>query len=328
MSVIALSGLYAAIPSPSQSVWQLGPFPVRAYAVAILAGIFAAAWLTSKRWVARGGTSEQVINITFWAVPFGIVGGRIYHVFSSPEAYWGKGGDPISALYIWQGGLGIWGAIALGAVGAYIGCRKEGVRFSAFADAVAPGLLLAQALGRLGNWFNQELFGSSTTLPWGLEIDPGIVANMGYVPGTLFHPTFLYEMLWNLAAAALLLYLDKRFRLGYGRVFWAYVVLYTAGRLWIEMLRIDPAEQVLGLRLNVWTSILVLIGGIVAFVIQSRRHPAREDSIYLLGHGPEAEVLEDADVDASSSPDVVVSAHSETPKGSGAGIVDESEDEE
>lgn len=273
--------LIASIPSPSENVWNLGPFPLRAYALAILAGIFVAAWLTSKRWVARGGNTDQVINITFWAVPFGIVGGRIYHVFSSPAAYWGEGGNPVKALYIWEGGLGIWGAIAFGAVGAYIGCRREGVRFGSFADAVAPGLLVAQALGRLGNWFNQELFGAPTTLPWGLEVDPAIIARFGEPAGTLFHPTFLYEMIWNLAAAGLLLYLDRRFRLGHGRVFWLYVVTYTLGRLWIEMLRIDEAELVLGLRLNVWTSIVVGVAGVVAFILIGRKHQGREESVFV-----------------------------------------------
>lgn len=276
-----VSRVIASIPSPSENVWNLGPFPLRGYALAILAGIFVAAWLTSKRWVARGGNTDQVINITFWAVPFGIIGGRIYHVISSPAAYWGEGGDPVKALYIWEGGLGIWGAIAFGAVGAYIGCRREGVRFASFADAVAPGLLVAQALGRLGNWFNQELFGGPTTLPWGLEVDPAIVARFNEPAGTLFHPTFLYEMIWNLAAAALLLYLDRRFRLGHGRVFWLYVVTYTLGRLWIEMLRIDEAELVLGLRLNVWTSIIVGIGGAVAFILIGRKHQGREESVFV-----------------------------------------------
>lgn len=276
-----IATLAASIPSPSQGVWHLGPVPLRAYALAIIAGIIAAAWLTSKRWAARGGDPEEVITITYWAVPFGIVGGRIYHVFSSPDAYWGEGGEPIRALYIWQGGLGIWGAVALGAVGAYIGCRREGVRFSSFADAVAPGLLVAQAIGRLGNWFNQELFGGPTTLPWGLEVDPAVAVAAGETAGTLFHPTFLYELLWNLAAAALIIWLDRRYRLGGGRVFFLYVALYTAGRVWIEMLRIDPAEQVLGLRLNVWTSILLGLGAVVAFVVATRRGAPREPTVYL-----------------------------------------------
>lgn len=279
----------ASIPSPSQSVWYLGPFPIRAYALAIMAGIVAAVFIARKRWADRGGDPDTVLEISFWAVPFGILGGRIYHVVSSPDAYFGPGGNPVRALFIWEGGLGIWGAIALGAVGAWIGARRQGVSFVVFADVVAPALLVAQAIGRLGNWFNQELFGGPTTLPWGLEIDPASPTFPdGYPPDTLFHPTFLYEMLWNLAAAVLLLWLDKRFRLGHGRVFWAYVVAYTTGRLWIELLRIDPAETVLGLRLNVWTSILVGLGALVAFVWVGRRHPGRETSV--LREAPGAEV--------------------------------------
>lgn len=274
--------LPAAIPSPPESVWYLGPVPLRAYALAILAGIVAAVWLTQRRWAARGGDPETVLEIAYWAVPFGIVGGRIYHVFSSPDAYFGADGDPAKAFAIWEGGLGIWGAIALGAVGAYIGCRRQGVSFAVFADSVAPGLLVAQAIGRLGNWFNQELFGSPTDLPWGLRIDPASPTFPDGLPAdTLFHPTFLYEMVWNLAAAAVLIWADRRFRLGHGRVFWLYVVLYTAGRVWIEALRIDPAETVLGLRLNVWTSILVGCAALVAFIVVGRRHPGRETTVQL-----------------------------------------------
>ncbi|QCB93474.1 prolipoprotein diacylglyceryl transferase [Cellulomonas shaoxiangyii] len=272
--------LAAGIPSPSQAVWHLGPFPLRAYAFAILLGIVAAAVITRRRWAERGGDPETVLDIAYWAVPFGIVGGRIYHVLSSPDAYFGPGGDPVRALFIWEGGLGIWGAVAFGAVGAWIGCRRHGVRLAPFADALAPGLLVAQAIGRLGNWFNQELFGGPTTLPWGLQIDDAHLP-AGFEPGTLFHPTFLYEMLWNLAAAALLVWLDRRFRLGHGRVFWLYVALYCAGRLWIEMLRIDPAETVLGLRLNVWTSVVVGVGALVAFVVVGRRHPGRDTTLLL-----------------------------------------------
>lgn len=279
---VAHETLLASIPSPSVGVWHLGPLPLRAYSFAILVGIFVAAWMTGRRWEARGGSVDDMYTIVYWAVPFGIVGGRLYHVISSPAKYFGEGGRPIEALAVWEGGLGIWGAIALGAVGAYIGCRRTGVRFSSFADAVAPGLLVAQAIGRLGNWFNQELFGGPTTLPWGLEISARHLP-AGYAEGTLFHPTFLYEMLWNLAAAALLIALDRRFRLGRGRVFWLYVVFYTAGRLWIELLRIDPAEHVLGLRLNVWTSIVVGLLGVVAFVLQGRRHDSREDSVFVDG---------------------------------------------
>lgn len=264
------SVLLASIPSPSQAEWYLGPIPLRGYALSILAGIVIAVWLTIRRFKARGEDPEVVYDITLWAVPFGIIGGRLYHVISSPRAYFGEGGDPIKAFYIWEGGLGIWGAIALGAVGAWIGCRRANVKFSTFADAVAPGLLIAQATGRLGNWFNQELFGGPTTLPWGLEIDDAHLP-AGFESGTLFHPTFLYELLWCLAAAALLLYLDRKIKFRPMQLFFLYIALYTLGRLWIEMLRIDTAEMVLGLRLNVWTSILVLVGGTLAYIWAGRR---------------------------------------------------------
>ncbi|MEN5073411.1 prolipoprotein diacylglyceryl transferase [Isoptericola cucumis] len=285
------AAVHAAIPSPPEHTWYLGPVPLRAYALAILAGIVVAVWMTMKRWVARGGIADDVLDIAFWAVPFGIVGGRIYHVFSTPDPYWGEGGDPVSALYVWEGGLGIWGAVALGGVGAWIGCRRKGVSLAVFADALAPGLLVAQAVGRLGNWFNQELFGAPTTLPWGLQIDPAYfpvdpATGAAYAEGTLFHPTFLYEMIWNLAAAAFLIWLDRRYRLGHGRVFWAYVAVYTLGRVWIEMLRIDTAEHVLGLRLNVWTSIIVGLGAVVAFVVIGRLRSGREAGVWLPGRAP------------------------------------------
>lgn len=270
----------ASIPSPPHNEWHLGPFPVRAYALAILVGIVAAVLICQRRWKDRGGDPDTVLEVSFWAVPFGIVGGRLYHLITSPDAYFGEGGHPWRAFAIWEGGLGIWGAIALGGVGAWIGCHRAGVRLAPFADALAPGLLVAQALGRLGNWFNQELFGGPTTLPWGLRIDDAHLP-AGYAPGTLFHPTFLYEILWNLAGAVLLVWLDRRFRLGHGRVFWAYVMIYTSGRLWIEMVRIDDAHHFLGVRLNVWTAAIVFVGALVAFVMVGRRHPGRDTTLLL-----------------------------------------------
>jgi prolipoprotein diacylglyceryl transferase len=275
-----VTSLLAGIPSPSQGVWYLGPVPVRAYALAILAGIAVAVWLGERRWRQRGGQPGVVADVAVWAVPFGIVGGRLYHVISSPDAYFGPGGDPLQAFAIWQGGLGIWGAIALGALGAWIATRRAGVRLAPFADAVAPGILLAQAVGRLGNWFNQELFGGPTDLPWGLQIDPEH-RPPGFEDVATFHPTFLYEALWSTATALLLIWADRRFRLGHGRVFFGYVVLYTLGRLWVEMLRIDPAETVLGLRLNIWTSLLVCLLGVVAFVVSARRYPGRDEDVRL-----------------------------------------------
>jgi phosphatidylglycerol---prolipoprotein diacylglyceryl transferase len=264
----------AVLPSPTQGVWELGPLPIRAYALCIVAGIIAAVLITEKRWVARGGAPGDVLDIAVWAVPFGIIGGRLYHVISSPRAYFGAGGDPLRAFAIWEGGLGIWGAIALGGVGAWIACRRRGIPLPAFADALAPGLLVAQAIGRLGNWFNNELFGGATDLPWRLRIyewDAGRAVRgpdgepivLGY-----FHPTFLYELLWNLAAAAFVIWADRRFRLGHGRAFALYVISYCVGRLWIELLRTDPAEHFFGIRLNVFTSIIVGLLAVAYFIWQ------------------------------------------------------------
>ncbi|GAB3303349.1 prolipoprotein diacylglyceryl transferase [Geodermatophilus aquaeductus] len=261
----------AAIPSPAQGVWELGPFPLRAYALCIIAGIVAACWITEKRWVARGGRPGEVLDIAVWAVPFGIIGGRIYHVITTPQPYFGENGDPLRAFAIWEGGLGIWGAIALGGVGAWIACRRRGIPLPAFGDAIAPGLLVAQAIGRLGNWFNQELFGRPTTLPWALEIDP-VHRPDGFAAFATFHPTFLYELLWNLAAAAVVVWADRRFRLSHGRAFALYVALYCAGRLWIELLRIDAANRILGVRLNVFTCIVVGLLA-VAYMVWQRGRP-------------------------------------------------------
>ena len=267
--------LLTAIPSPEDGVWNLGPVPLRAYAMCIIAGIFIAVWVGQRRWEDRGGDRALISDVAIWAVPFGIVGGRLYHVISSPDAYFGAGGNPIKAFAVWEGGLGIWGAIALGGVGAWIACRRAGVRLPPLADALAPALALAQAAGRWGNWFNQELFGGPTSLPWALQIDPQF-RPVGFEEVATFHPTFLYESLWNIGVALLVVWADRRWRLGHGRVFALYVAAYTVGRGWIEYLRIDPAEDVLGLRLNVWVSLLVLLGAIAYLVVSNRRHPGRE----------------------------------------------------
>ncbi len=277
--------ILASIPSPGQGVWHLGPLPIRAYALCIIAGVVVAIWVGERRWVARGGAKGQVGDIAIWAVPFGLVGGRLYHVITDPELYFTKGANPVAALYVWQGGLGIWGAIALGAVGAWIGCRRAGIRLPALMDALAPGVVLAQAIGRWGNWFNQELFGKPTTLPWGLYIDPAH-RPLGYANVATYHPTFLYECLWDIGVALLVIWADRRFRLGHGRAFALYVMAYTVGRGWIEYLRIDHANHVLGLRLNDWTSIVVFLGALGAFLVSARLHPGREESVYLPGRAP------------------------------------------
>ena len=272
--------ILASIPSPAQGVWHLGPLPIRAYALCIILGVVVAIWLGEKRWVARGGKPGQVGDIAIWAVPFGLVGGRLYHVITDWRLYFGEGREPIAALYVWQGGLGIWGAIALGALGAYIGARRYNAKFLPLADALAPGVVIAQAIGRWGNWFNQELYGRPTTLPWALEIDEDH-REAGYTQYDTFHPTFLYEFLWNLGVAGLLLWADRRFKLGYGRVLALYVMAYTAGRGWIEYLRIDKVQgdDVFGLRLNVWTSIVMFVLALGFFLWSRRRHPGREEQV-------------------------------------------------
>ena len=276
----------AYIPSPSQGVWEIGPIPVRAYALAILIGIFVAIWITDKRWQARGGQGGQIADVALWAVPAGIIGARLYHVMTDWSTYFGEGGlGFVAALKIWQGGLGIWGAVAGGALGAWYACRRYGLLLPPLGDALAPGLAVAQAIGRWGNWFNQELFGEPTTLPWGLQIDP---ANRppGFEQFETFHPTFLYESLWCLFVAVAVWWLDRRFRMGHGRVFAAYVALYTLGRFFWELLRIDDATLILGIRVNVFTSVLVFAGAIAYILISRKYAPGREESVYRQGREP------------------------------------------
>lgn len=276
---------FASIPSPDISFIQLGPFQVHFYALFILSGIVAAIALTSSRLSRRGGQPGLVLDIALWTVPFGIIGGRFYHVFTHPNDYFFPSADLWKVFYVWEGGLAIFGAVLFGSIGAYVACRRAGMRFLSFADALAPGMLLAQALGRLGNYFNQELFGGPTTLPWGLEIDPSNRAFPAGLPAdTLFHPLFLYEMLWNLAGAAVILLADRRFDLRWGKALGLYLVIYGTGRTWLESLRLDPTEfQFLGVKVNMITAALVASIGLVLIVVQSRRHRERELSPYLPG---------------------------------------------
>jgi prolipoprotein diacylglyceryl transferase len=267
--------MYALIPSPSSSQISIGPATFHYYALCIIAGISVAIWLGRKRYVANGGLADDVSEAAIWAVPFGIIGGRIYHVISSPQQYFGSGGNPVDALRIWQGGLGIWGAISMGAFGAFLYFRthKTTLNFSHFLDALAPGVVIAQAIGRVGNWFNQELFGKPTSLPWGLEID---LRNRptGFENYLTFHPTFMYEAIWCLLVAYILIKLPiffKRIVKNQGDVFALYVCGYTLGRLWIEALRIDDANYVLGLRLNIWVSFIVIASSVVYLIRSNRR---------------------------------------------------------
>ncbi|MEG3626176.1 prolipoprotein diacylglyceryl transferase [Streptomyces poriticola] len=262
----------AYIPSPSRGVLYLGPVPLRGYAFCIIIGVFVAVWLGGRRWVARGGRVGTVADIAVWAVPFGLIGGRLYHVITDYQLYFSEGRDWVDAFKIWEGGLGIWGAIAFGALGAWIGCRRRGIPLPAYADAVAPGIAVAQAIGRWGNWFNQELYGRATDLPWAVEITSSAD---GRIPGT-YHPTFLYESLWCIGVAVLVIWADRRFKLGHGRAFALYVAAYCAGRFWIEYLRVDDAHHILGLRLNNWTALLVLLLAVAYIVVSAKKRPGRE----------------------------------------------------
>jgi prolipoprotein diacylglyceryl transferase len=274
------------IPSPSRAVWEIAGFPLRAYALCIIVGIVVGMVIATRRWRARGGTSDTMEMVVAVAVPCGIVGARLYHVATDYHLYFGPGRNPVDALKIWEGGLGVWGAIAGGALGAWLVARRRQIRFLALLDTVAPGLLVAQAIGRLGNWFNQELFGRPTTLPWALEIDPEH-RPAGFEQFDTFHPTFLYELVWNLAAAVVLVLLDRRLRLGHGKVFALYVLLYTAGRFWIEALRIDTVTQIAGFRLNNYTSLILFLAALVWLIWLARNRPGREQVV----EGPETPAL-------------------------------------
>jgi len=271
------------IPSPSLSSFSVGPLTIHFYALCIITGIAAAIWIGRKRYANLGGNPDDVSEVAIWAVPFGIIGGRIYHVITSPAQYFGANGNPVDALRIWEGGLGIWGAISLGAVGAYLYFRthKTTLNFRQLLDSLAPGVVVAQAIGRIGNYFNQEVFGKPTELPWGLEIDP-LNRPDGFESYATFHPTFLYELLWCLVVAVLLIKLPgflKQITSKQGDVFALYILGYTLGRVWIESLRIDEANLILGLRLNIWVSLIVLITASAYLIASKRRGNTKENHI-------------------------------------------------
>ncbi|GAA1462429.1 prolipoprotein diacylglyceryl transferase [Williamsia maris] len=301
----------AYIPSPSQGVWYLGSFPLRAYALCIIAGIIVAVVWGNRRWQARGGRDGEVLDIAIWAVPFGLVGGRLYHLATDWRTYFGDGPKaPIDALKIWDGGLGIWGAVAFGAVGAWIGARRAGIRLPAWGDAIGPPILLAQAIGRLGNYFNQELYGAHTDLPWGLQIFERVDANGNVGPGLIdgkstgtvvdvVQPTFLYELLWNVLVVVALVVVDRRFRIGHGRLFAGYVAGYCLGRFGIELLREDAATHIFGVRINVFTAGIVFLCA-VAYIVLARKGRESETEIYRDGRAP---VADETDAPDDTTPD-------------------------
>lgn len=298
----------AYIPSPSRGVLHLGPLPLRGYALMIILGVVVAVWLGERRWAARGGIPGTVVDIAVWAVPFGLVGGRLYHVITDYQLYFGKDPHIVRVFEVWKGGLGIWGAIAAGALGAYLGCRRRGISLRTFADAAAPGIALAQALGRWGNWFNQELYGRPTKLPWAVKIDPEHRFSTPDI--ATYHPTFLYESLWCVGVAVLVIWAEKRFRLAYGRTFALYVAAYTVGRAWIEWLRVDSAHHILGLRLNDWTSLIVFLAAVAYLVYYRDRTEIPEGAVGVVpedtasaavaGEEEPTEPTEDQDQDAEA----------------------------
>jgi prolipoprotein diacylglyceryl transferase len=278
--------VHLSIPSPTWNYFDLGPFRIHIYALCILVGIVIAIWLSSRRLTQRGGKPGSVLDIALWAVPTGIIGGRFYHVVTHPNDYFFPGADLWKTLFVWEGGLAIFGAIIFGGIGAYFGCRRAGIRFLSFADALAPGLLLAQAFGRFGNYFNNELFGLPTTLPWGLQIEPTSPAFPAGLPATtLFQPLFLYEIIWNVIGAALLIFvLERKFHLRWGKSLGFYLAWYGFGRAWLESIRLDPTElDLFGIKMNVITAAIACATGIILIIVQTRRHPEPELSPYILG---------------------------------------------
>lgn len=308
----ALNIVVSSIPSPSISYFEIGPIRIYFYALCIMTGLIVAAIMTNYRLTRRGGEPWVVIDISLLAVPFAFVGARTFHVLTHMGDYFGPGENPWnpfepgSVWAIWEGGIAIFGALLGGAVGAWLGCKWTGIRFWSFADALAPGLLFAQAIGRLGNWFNSELFGMPTDLPWGLEISP---SNPAFPPGlpadTLFHPTFLYEMIWNFLGVVFLLWLSKRFTLQWGKLFGVYLMWYGAGRVVWESIRIDPSEIFFGIRVNVWAALAAIALGLIIILVQTRRHPGVEPSVYMPGRiwGPKDESDSENDFVDVSEPD-------------------------
>ena len=257
----------ASIPSPDSGVIDIGPIPVHAYGLLLAIGVLVAAWIAERRWVARGFDGKTFSDMAVWIVVGGVVGARVYHVISDYQLFTD---DWLRAFQIWKGGLSIWGVLAGGAIAVVIMTRIKHVETLVLFDCIAPALLAAQAIGRWGNYFNQELFGGPTDLPWAIEISP---ANRppGYLDVTTFHPTFLYESLYCLFLLGVVLWVERRFRLRKGQMFVLYLATYTFGRFFFENMRIDPANEIFGVRLNAWVSAIVCILSIAWFVWLGRR---------------------------------------------------------
>lgn len=297
-----------SIPSPPPS-WQSIPidlfglhWDIRTYALVILVGIIVCTIWTSRRLTRRGGEPGVVIDFLIWAVVLGLIGARLYHVFTHPHDYFYPGANPWRILFIWEGGNAIFGSLIGGAIGAFIASRQTGVRFLSFADALAPGILLAQAIGRLGNYVNHELYGLPTDLPWGLQIETTNAAYPTGLPnGTLFQPLFLYELIWNVVGVIVLLALERRLRLRWGKMFAVYLIWYGLGRSYLESIRIDPSEySFLSIPFNVWAAFGAFVLGVVIFIVQSRRHPGLETGVYLRGREwkPSADAVDLFDTDS------------------------------
>lgn len=313
-----------SIPSPDISQIEVGPLTIRFYALCLLAGMILAWFIGRKRWVNRGGLADTFEAIAIVAIPSGIVGARIYHVATHWEDYFGEGRDPLSALYIWEGGIAIFGAVIGGGLGALFVCWRRGARITAFADSLAPGLILAQAVGRLGNYFNQELFGGPDDGPLGLEIDPDR-RPAEYRDVETFQPTFLYELTWNALGCLALLWIDRRFKLGWGKLFALYMVIYGSGRFWIEGIRTDFSYMIGPLRTNQFTALLFVIGGLLLFAIAHTLRKGREPWVERAGVGgpdhvgPQDEsVDDDGDPGDAETPSDDADPDAETP-GSGSG---------
>jgi len=320
--VVSVSSVVSSLPSPSSNGVEILDVTLRMYGLMIACGVLAAVWLSRKRWAERGGDPEDISTIALWAVPAGLIGARLYHVITDWKKYFPD--RPLESLYIWQGGLGIPGGILLGVcVGALV-ARRMGLRLPVALDVVAPAIPLAQAIGRLGNWWNQELFGGPTDLPWGLQID---AANRPteYLAFETFHPTFLYEGLWNLGVVVFILWLDRKRVVRPGNLFALYIAGYFIGRFWVEAMRSDPASLILGIRVNLWTSSLVVLGVAVVFLVRGlKRKPDDNDEPYVDGHRfdpGQVEPAEEADV-ADEPSDVEVDDDDSSPDPDGGGPVD------